>query len=98
MSEILQHLPSLGISGLLFVMWWYERQERARTAAGVQEALKYTSQIADINNHLLDVIRANTDALSALREELRSHRMTETEWLGRLSRQLERLDAGEGGR
>ena len=34
-----------------------------------------------------------TEALSALREELRSFRTTETEWLSRLSRQLDTLSA-----
>lgn len=88
-----QHLPSLGISGLLFVMWWYERQERGRYSSGMQEALKNTTQMSDITDHLLDVIRTNTEALSALREELRSFRTTETEWLSRLSRQLDTLSA-----
>lgn len=82
---------SLGITGLLFVMWWYERQERVRSAAGLTEALQYTRQTADVNEHLLSVVRANTEAVAALREELRSHRGVESEWLGRLSRQLERL-------
>ena len=93
LDGIAQHLPSLGISGLLFVMWWYERQERGRCASGMQEALKSTAQMSDITDHLLDVIRTNTEALSALREELRSFRTTETEWLGRLSRQLDTLSA-----
>ncbi len=93
LNEVLSHLPSLGISGLLFVMWWIERQERTRAAGGVQEALARVAQVADINTHLLDVIRANTEALSALREELRSHRLVENDWLSRLSRQLEKLEA-----
>ena len=91
LDQIAQHLPSLGISGLLFVMWWFERQDRSRAASGMQEALKHAGETSDVNNHLLDVVRTNTEALSALREELRSHRMTETEWLGRLSRQLEKV-------
>ncbi len=90
--EILSQLPTLGISGLLFVMWWVERQERARGAAGLREALQYAGQVAEVNKNLLDVIRANTEALTALREELRSHRASEAEWLGRLGRQLEDLE------
>ena len=93
LDQVLQQLPSLGISGLLFVMWWFERQERSRSAAGLHETLKYTSQMSDVNDHLLDAIRGNTAALSALREELRSHRLAETEWLNRLSRQLDKLHA-----
>ena len=90
--EMLGQLPSLGISGLLFVMWWMERQERARSTAGLQDALHYAGQVAEVNKNLLDVIRANTEALTALREELRSHRATESEWLTRLTHQLEELD------
>jgi len=90
-DEIARQAVSLGISGLLFVMWWFERQERTRSAGSVQQALQYTHQLADVNGQLLDVLRANTDALAALREELRTHRLLETEWLNRLSRQLEKL-------
>ena len=85
---------SLGISGLLFVMWWYERQERTRSAGNVREALQYMNQISDVNDHLLDVIRANTDALAALREELRSSRISETEWRSHLTQQLDKLGRG----
>lgn len=91
LDEIAKQAVSLGISGLLFVMWWFERQERTRNASNVQQALQYTNQITDVNEQLLDVIRANTEALAALREELRTHRMLETDWLNRVSRQLEKL-------
>lgn len=90
-DEIARQAVSLGISGLLFVMWWFERQERTRNASSVQQALQYTHQVTDVNEQLLDVIRANTDALAALREELRTHRMLETDWLNRVSRQIEKL-------
>jgi hypothetical protein len=91
LDEIAKQAVSLGIAGLLFVMWWFERQERTRNAANVQQALQYTNQVSDVNEQLLDVIRANTDALAALREELRTHRMLEADWLNRVSRQLEKL-------
>ena len=87
-AEVLNQLPSFGISGLLFVMWWIERQERTKAAAGLREALQYASQIAELNKSLLEVIRINTEALTALREELRAHRATETEWLTRLTQEL----------
>ena len=89
--EFVSQLPSLGISGLLFVMWWAERQERARGATGLRDALQYAGRIAEVNKNLLDVIRANTEALTALREELRTHRATESEWLMRVTNQLEEL-------
>ena len=91
LNEIAKQAVSLGIAGLLFVMWWFERQERTRGAVGAQQALQYTDRMSDVNEQLLDVIRANTDALAALREELRTHRLLETEWLNRVSRQLEKL-------
>ena len=64
---------------------------RPRAALTVREALTDARTLSQINDHLLDVVRANTDALAALREELRSHRISETEWLTRLSRQLEQM-------
>lgn len=91
MDTIFSQAASLGIAGLLFVMWWIERQERTRAGHTVREALTDARTLSQINDHLLDVVRANTDALAALREELRSHRISETEWLTRLSRQLEQL-------
>jgi hypothetical protein len=91
MPEFLSQLPSLGVSGLLFVMWWFERQERTRGSNGLRDALQYAGQIADVNRNLLDVIQANTEAVTALREELRSHRSSETEWLSRLTQRLEEL-------
>ncbi|MGD8452016.1 MAG: hypothetical protein PVJ57_09385 [Phycisphaerae bacterium] len=92
LSDVLAHLPSLGVAGLLFVMWWIERQERMRGATTLREAVSRASQVVELNDHLLDVIRHNTEALVALREELRSHRQTEMEWFGRLSRQVENLE------
>jgi hypothetical protein len=89
--DFLTQLPSLGISGLLFVMWWMERQERARAGSGLCTALEYAARVAEINRHLLDVIRANTEALTALREELRTHRASEAEWLTRLDTRLAEL-------
>ncbi len=89
--DLLSQLSSFGLAGLLFVMWWAERQERTRHTAGLQDALQYARQIADVNRSVLDVIRANTEAVTALREELRAHRATEAEWLMRLAQQLDDL-------
>ena len=91
-DEVLRALPSLGISGLLFVMWWIERQERVRGTADVREALRFAEQGVELNERLIEVLRANTEAITALREELRSHRGVETEWLKRISRQLESME------
>jgi hypothetical protein len=91
LDELLSQLPSLGISGLLFVMWWIERNERTGGTAALRDALQHVGQVANVNANLLDVVQANTEALTALREELRSHRAGEAEWLTRLTQQLEDL-------
>ncbi|MBW7904569.1 MAG: hypothetical protein LC135_08125 [Phycisphaerae bacterium] len=88
---MLAQLPSLGVSGLLFVMWWFERQERTKGGQQARDAVEYARRTADVSRQLIDVVRANTDALAALREELRSQRGFQTEWLSRLTQQLERL-------
>lgn len=90
-AELLTHLPSLGIAGLLFVMWWAERQERTRGGVYLRDAVQHAGHLAQINKHLLDVIQANTAALTALREELRSYRVAETQWRAQLMRQLDEL-------
>jgi len=91
MDAVFQQLPSLGVSGLLFVMWWFERQERTRCGQQTRDATDSARRAADLSEQLIDVVRANTDALAGLREELRSHRGFQTEWLGRLGQQLERI-------
>lgn len=88
---LLEQLPSLGIAGLLFVMWWAERQERTRSALGHRDIAHYAAQLADANRNLLDVLRANTAALTSLREELRAQHDGQTAWLARLAAQLEQL-------
>lgn len=89
MNELIGHLPSLGIAGLLFVMWWYERLERVRGRDTLGEATRSAAQLADMNDRLLDVLRDNTAALTGLREEFRSQRMTQTELLARICQRLE---------
>jgi hypothetical protein len=87
-----EQLSSLGIAGLLFVMWWYERQERARVGAGLEDAREQTARFAELGRQLLEVVRANTEAMTALRTELRAHRASESEWVARLTRQLQRVE------
>lgn len=74
LDQVLQQLASLGVSGLLFIMWWIERHERTGCQAGLQEALRHTATIAALNSQLLDVVRANTAAMTELRDELRAKR------------------------
>jgi len=93
MTGLFEQLPSFGIAGLLFVMWWYERAERLRGAQLHQETTNALSHVNQLNTHLLDVIQQNTEALVALREALHAHRLQEADWVARLTQQLERLEA-----
>lgn len=94
LDAVVNQLPSMGVAGLLFVMWWHERQERSRVGHMAERRERDALRVMDVNDHLLDVVRSNTEALTALREELRSQRAIEAEWIARLSRQLEQLDDG----
>lgn len=91
--ELVNEAASLGVVGLLFIMWWHERQERVRSATWMRDAQSVSEVVNAANARLLDVVRANTEAVTALREELRSQRSAAGEWLNRLERQLEALDA-----
>lgn len=91
MEEILKQAISFGISGLLFVMWWYERAERVQSGAGLADAARDKTALTDVTANLVGVIRNNTDMLAALREELRSHRQSEAQWLGALYERLDQL-------
>lgn len=93
MDAMIPQALSLGISGLLFVMWWHERQDRLATVSALRDARGESTRTGDVNAELLDVLRANTTALTSLREELKSQRAISTELLGRISRHLERLNA-----
>ena len=92
-EEIWTQVLSLGVSGLLFVMWWFERQERARSATAVRELAALGDRMGAVNEQFVGVIQANTEALTALRAEIRSHRIFETDWLERLAKQLDRMSA-----
>ncbi len=89
MDELITQILSLGVSGLLFVMWWFERQERTQGSAQLHDAISYAGQLASMHDNVLEVVRANTDAVAALREELRAHRMVEEDWWARVARQIE---------
>ncbi|MGE0481814.1 MAG: hypothetical protein AB7Q17_15220 [Phycisphaerae bacterium] len=91
LDQLIESLPSLGVAGLLFVMWWIERQERVRMQNGLADSLEAARQISGLNEQLLDVVRANTEALGALREELHTHRVAENEWIGRLTHGLDAM-------
>jgi hypothetical protein len=88
-DEVLKQALSFGISGLLFVMWWFERQERVKNNGGIAEALQYSQQVAEVNERLLEVVKANTEALTGLREELRT-RQIEVDWLTRIAKAMEK--------
>lgn len=90
--EIIQQIPALGVGGLLFVMWWHERKERQKAEDGVQAAATQTALSADISERLLSVVQANTEALTVLRAEIRAQRANETEWITRLTEQLNRME------
>ncbi|MBI5863268.1 MAG: hypothetical protein HZB38_01900 [Planctomycetes bacterium] len=91
MDEILRQAFSLGISGLLFVMWWHERRERLGSTAGLDTCGRDKATLTDMTTNLVSVIRNNTDVLAALREELRAHRQAEGQWMGMLMERVERL-------
>lgn len=88
---LLTQLSSLGVAGLLFVMWWLERQERTATADGLAQRSAEASVVVELSEQLLEVVRANTEAITALRAELRAHRASEADWIHRLTQQVQRL-------
>ena len=90
-DEVLKQALSFGISGILFVMWWFERQERVKNNSGIAEALQYSQQVAEVNERLLEVVKANTEALTGLREELRA-RQIEVDWLTRVAKAMEKTN------
>lgn len=90
--EELGPLSSLGIAGLLFVMWWFERQERIAAARGQDDAQRREKELAAISEQLLQVVQANTEAITALRSELRAQRASEAEWFTRLLQQVQRVE------
>lgn len=90
-TELLTQLSSLGIAGLLFVMWWYERQERVQQLQKLDDADEAEVRVERLSEELLRVVRANTEAITELRAELRAHRASEADWIRRLTQQVERI-------
>lgn len=98
LPEIGKQAISLGISGLLFVMWWSERHERLKDGSKAREVLGQARQLATLNQQLLDVLRSNTEALVALRGEIRSQRDALREWTERAWRGVVGRERGVGNR
>lgn len=90
-TELLPEFASFGVAGLLFVMWWVERHERTRGAADLKDAVSFAAQLTDTNRRLMDVLTRNTEALTALRDELRAYREAEGAFLARLAERIEEL-------
>lgn len=93
-TEIVTQALSLGMSGLLFVMWWHERQDRTRGATALRDSAQQARQATEMSRELLDVVRGNTEALVGLREELRCARRLHSFWLGRIHRGIESMSNG----
>lgn len=84
--DVWSQIPSLGVCGVLFVMWWFERQDRLRSAAAEKQVRAQAADVAALNEHLLNVVRSNTEAMVALRDELRTLREMQMQILGRVER------------
>ncbi len=95
MEGVLAQAASLGVAGLLFVMWWQERQDRLRGEARLARLLEQAGRIGAAHEQVLEVVRANTEALTALREELRSGRALEQMWREQVLARLEGMSVEE---
>jgi hypothetical protein len=89
---LVSDVASLGMTGLLFVMWWHERLERQRAALLQRDAQSVAEVVSAANARLLDVLQANTAALTSLRDELHSQRQAAGEWLTQVTRQLDEIE------
>jgi len=92
LPQIVGDVASLGMTGLLFVMWWHERLERQRAALLQRDAQSVAEVVTASNARLLDVLQANTAALTSLREELRSQRQAAGECLRQVTQQLDDIE------
>lgn len=95
MDAVLTQAASLGVAGLLFVMWWQERQDRLRGEGRLARLLEQAGRIGAAHEQLLEVVRANTEALTALREELRSGRAMEQIWREQVLARIEGMTVEE---
>ncbi len=95
MEAILTQAASLGVAGLLFVMWWQERQDRLRGEGRLARLLEHAGRFGAAHEQLLEVVRANTEALTALREELRSGRAMEQIWREQVLARIEGMTGEE---
>ena len=68
MESVIAAAMQLGVGGIFGVMWWTERRDRvAAEAERKEQETRLTSVEAD-RMVLLDVVRENTEAVTALRE------------------------------
>ena len=70
MESIIAAAMQLGVGGLFGAMWWMERRDRL---TGEDERQRKETRLTSVEADraaLMDVVRDNTEAVTALREEV----------------------------
>lgn len=63
----------LGVTGLLFVMWWYERKDRISTDSKLDKATTISISFENMSKELMTCIKENTTATVKLLERIEKY-------------------------
>ena len=69
--EFVNILGQWGIVGLMFVMWWNERKDRLRAEGLVGNGHTIAKNVIEQNAVLIELVKSNTAAMTALKEEIK---------------------------
>lgn len=74
MDPTFKLIAELGVIGLLFTMWWFERKDRLATEKKCDRLENVASQSVTTTGELVKLVKESTAALVALKEEVASWR------------------------
>lgn len=66
LTDLLPRLIDMGVSGLFFVMWFYERKDRLVAVAALSDMRPRMKTIEELFSKVLGVVESNTRAMNNL--------------------------------
>lgn len=65
-ADLIPKILELGVSGLFFVMWFYERKDRLAALVALADIRPRMKTVEDLFGRVLNVVEANTKAMNSL--------------------------------
>lgn len=73
LTPLVKPILELGVTGLLFIMWWFERQDRINTVKSLDRVTSISSSFENMSKEMIQCIKDNTTATVKLLERMEQH-------------------------